>query len=228
VSGAERVVFWDFDGTLAFRDGLWSSTLAKALELVAPELALTAADLREEIAVGFPWHAPDVARVTQSAAEWWAAQRPLFLGAYASAGVGRDAADAAIARIPREYYRPSAWILAHDAIPALRMTADAGYRNAILSNHAPELPGLVADLGLGAWIDTTVTSAVVGAEKPDPRIFQHAMLLTDAGEDVWMVGDNPRADIAGAEALGIRAIQVGNGRGLLHAAERIADRAPRS
>lgn len=221
-------MLWDFDGTLAFRDGLWRSTLSKALQQVAPEPALTAADFPEELAVGFPWNAPDVVRVTRSAAEWWAAQRPLFLRAYRSAGVDRDTAEKAIAGIPGEYYRPTAWTLAHDAIPALRATVDAGYRNVILSNHAPELPDLVAELGLGAWIDTTVTSAVVGAEKPDARMFQHALLLTDAGEDVWMVGDNPNADIAGAEAVGIRAILVGRGRTLLHAAERIVDAAPRS
>lgn len=32
-------MLWDFDGTLAFRDGHWSSTLVKALEPAAPELA---------------------------------------------------------------------------------------------------------------------------------------------------------------------------------------------
>jgi len=226
VGGIERVVFWDFDGTLAFRDGHWSSTLASALALVRPELALSAEDFRDDISVGFPWHAPDVIRITESAAAWWAAQRPLFLRAYTAAGVSHDAANAAISRIPKEYYRPTAWTLAYDAITALRTTADAGYQNVVLSNHAPELPGLVSDLGLGAWIATTVTSAAVGAEKPDARIFQYAIALTNAGEDVWMIGDNLTADIAGAEAVGIHAIHIGNDCTLLRAAERIADGAP--
>ena len=31
-----RVVLWDFDGTLAYRDGMWSGCLADALEDVLP------------------------------------------------------------------------------------------------------------------------------------------------------------------------------------------------
>ncbi|WIB68919.1 HAD-IA family hydrolase [Curtobacterium sp. MCBD17_035] len=204
-----RVVLWDFDGTLASREGLWSSTLEKALQPIAPGLGLAAADFPAELSVGFPWHSPDIVRVTQSAAAWWAAQHSVFLRAYTVAGVGREDAERAIAEIPIEYYRPSAWNLAEDAIPALARTAAVGYRNVILSNHAPELPNLVADLGLGPWIDATVTSAAVGAEKPNPRIFARAMEIAGAGEDVWMVGDDRIADIAGAEAVGLRAIQVG-------------------
>jgi putative hydrolase of the HAD superfamily len=221
--GSNHVVFWDFDGTLAFREGLWSATLEKALQLIAPELALTAADFHTQLSVGFPWHAPDVVRVTQSSTEWWAAQHSLFLRAYASAGVTPETAELAIAEIPREYYRPTAWTLAEDAIPALQHTAGVGYRNVILSNHAPELPKLVADLGLGPWITATVTSAAVGAEKPNSRIFAHAMKIAGAGDDTWMVGDNPTADIAGAEAVGIRAIQVGHGHTLTQAAHQIVE-----
>ncbi|MFC4245048.1 HAD family hydrolase [Gryllotalpicola reticulitermitis] len=206
--GSKRVVFWDFDGTLAMRDGLWSETLAQALLSIAPELGLSAGDFRDQLSVGFPWHAPDVVRVTQSAAAWWAAQHALFLDAYTNAGVPPDDAERAIAAVPREYYRPTAWTLAADAVSALSATAAAGYRNVILSNHAPELPQLVADLGLARLIDRTITSAAVGAEKPNPHIFEYALEDMGAGDDVWMIGDNPVADIGGAEAVGIRAIHI--------------------
>ncbi|MEO8528212.1 MAG: HAD-IA family hydrolase [Pseudolysinimonas sp.] len=220
-----RVVFWDFDGTLARRDGLWSATLESAARIVAPELGVTAADLRPELTVGFPWHTPDLVVPPRSADEWWNAQRPLFLRAYARAGVRTKTAELAVAEIPREYYRPAAWALAHDAIPALKITATAGYRNAILSNHAPELPTLVEQLGLGPFIDGTITSAAVGAEKPNPRIFAYALELMNAGTDVWMIGDNPIADIAGAEAAGIQAILVTENTTILQAATHISEAA---
>lgn len=219
--GGTRVVFWDFDGTLAFRDGLWSAALASALTSVAPALSPTAEDFRKSLADGFPWHEPETIRAVESASEWWDALRPLFRSAYATAGVHPGTADKAIAQIPGEFYRPSAWRLAGDAVTALRSTEQAGYRNVILSNHAPELPVLVAALGLGPIVDTTVTSALVGAEKPNPRIFHYALQLAGAGDDVWMVGDNPVADIGGARAVGIRAIHVGDGRTLTDAAAEI-------
>ncbi|PZF55274.1 haloacid dehalogenase [Curtobacterium sp. MCSS17_008] len=219
--GGVRVVFWDFDGTLAFRDGLWSSALASALISVAPGLSPTAENFRVSLTDGFPWHEPETVRAVESASEWWDALQPLFRSAYANAGVHPGTADEAIAQIPGEFYRPSAWTLAGDAVTALRSTEQAGYRNVILSNHAPELPVLVTALGLGPMVDTTVTSALVGAEKPNPRIFRHALQLTGAGEDVWMVGDNPVADIDGARAVGIRAIYVGDGRTLTDSAAEI-------
>ncbi|WIB64036.1 HAD-IA family hydrolase [Curtobacterium sp. MCBD17_040] len=70
-------------------------------------------------------------------------------------------------------------------------------------------------------VDTTVTSALIGAEKLNPRIFQYALQLTSAGEDVWMLGDNPIAEIAGAQAVGTRAIRVGDGQTLTDAAAEI-------
>lgn len=219
--GNERVVFWDFDGTLATRVGAWSSVLTKALQVVAPEFDVTEGAFRSEPQVGFPWHAPNVDAVTRSAGAWWAAQDDLFRLAYSDAGVDPVSAELAIAEIPTEYYRPTAWLLAPDAVLALKRSAATGYRNAILSNHAPELPTLVDQLGLGPWVDVTITSATVGAEKPSPAIFAFAINATNAGSDTWMIGDNPVADIAGAEAVGIRAIRVGGDTTLAMAAEQI-------
>ena len=47
------------------------------------------------------------------------------------------------------------------------------------------------------------------------------MQLSDAGEDMWMVSDNPTADIAGARAAGIRATLVRRDRTLIQAAQQI-------
>jgi putative hydrolase of the HAD superfamily len=221
-AGTARVVFWDFDGTLAHREGLWSATLESALRLVAPGLGVTATALRPELSVGLPWHTPDETVPPRTPAEWWSAQRPLFLRAFARAGVPEQIAARAVAEIPTEYYRPGAWALADGAEAALQVAGAAGYRNAILSNHAPELPILVDALGLGPLVDRTITSAAVGAEKPNPLIFRHALDAMSAGPDVWMVGDNPVADVEGAEALGIRAILVTPEHGLAEAAARIA------
>ena len=45
----------------------------------------------------------------------------------------------------------------------------------------------------------------------------------NAGKDVWMIGDNPVADIAGAQAVGMRAILVGSDISLNQAATQVAD-----
>jgi len=51
-------------------------------------------------------------------------------------------------------------------------------------------------------------SAQTGYEKPHPQAFRNVLEWAVEPEAVWMIGDNPKADIAGAEALGIPAILV--------------------
>lgn len=95
-----------------------------------------------------------------------------------------------------------------DTRPALELTAAAGWRNVILSNHVPELPQLVAALGLDDLIERVFTSATIGFDKPHPDAFRYASRESGSPERVWMVGDDPVADIGGAEALGIPALLI--------------------
>ena len=188
-----RVVFWDFDGTLARRHNLWSGALVDAWRSVKQSADVSVADLRPHLGAGFPWHDSTVIRQPQSADEWWAALRPVLVGAYVSAGLDPAHAEKAVTRVPAEFYRPDAWTLVDGAVAALRTTAAAGYRNVILSNHPPELPTLVDALGLTQLVEDTITSAAVGAEKPNPAIFAHAIrsariINTD---DIWRSATTP-------------------------------------
>jgi putative hydrolase of the HAD superfamily len=203
-----RVVFWDFDGTLARRENLWSGALADAWESVGGSPAISPTELRPFLSDRFPWHTPDEVRTPGTAENWWQALHAVFLGAFVGAGGSPTLAEAAVAAVPASFYRTGAWTPIDGAVEALGITKAAGYRNVILSNHAPELPSLVAALGLSDLVDLTITSAAVGAEKPNRAIFEHAMRAAGVKptDDTWMVGDNPVADVEGARALGIRAL----------------------
>lgn len=65
-------------------------------------------------------------------------------------------------------------------------------------------------LGLAARIAHLVTSEEVGAEKPDPRMFQAGMhkLGIHRSEDVIMIGDSLEKDVIGAQSLDIMAFQI--------------------
>lgn len=230
-SGA--VLFWDFDGTLAVREGRWSGALVDAVHQVDPHILLRADQLRPLLQNGFPWHQPDVVVEVTTSAAWWARLRPVIVNAYSGVGIPPRVANAAADLLPVTYYSPGSWRLVGNVVKALERARLAGYRNVIVSNHAPELPDLVRDLDLSPLIELTITSAAVGAEKPNPRIFQHAIDLAHAWvERSWMIGDNPVADIAGAEAAGLRAVLVrpaqrdDAGLGLLAAIELIQKQDP--
>jgi putative hydrolase of the HAD superfamily len=63
--------------------------------------------------------------------------------------------------------------------------------------------------GLDGAMDGIVTSAQVGARKPDPAIFLPALRLADCSPDeVLYVGDTPEEDLEGGRAAGIRTLLI--------------------
>lgn len=204
----EPVVFWDFDGTLAERDGMWPEVLREAILRADPSTAVSLIDLAAGLQTGFPHYGPNELRVYPNAPAWWAAVSHTLLDACTGAGVNTSLAERAVALVPRVYYQPASWNVVSGAFSALRMTSRAGFRNVILSNHAPELPELVVALGLSPLVERTLTSAGLGLEKPDPKIFETAHRITGAAPDSWMIGDNPTTDVEGARRAGMRAVLV--------------------
>ena len=78
-------------------------------------------------------------------------------------------------------------------------------RLGVVSNFTGNLDRCLEELGLAGFFEAVADSAVVGQEKPDPRIFTRALAaLGAAPEESWMVGDNFEADIRPAQALGLR------------------------
>ena len=67
---------------------------------------------------------------------------------------------------------------------------------------------------LDAVCPCVVVSGEVGYRKPEPEIFHEALrcLSLDASADVLFVGDDPVADIGGAQALGLSTAWVHRGR----------------
>ncbi len=63
-----------------------------------------------------------------------------------------------------------------EAAETLAALAGAGVRLACVSNSDGSVEGELAILGLAEYFETIIDSAVVGIEKPDPKIF--AALLT--------------------------------------------------
>lgn len=94
-----------------------------------------------------------------------------------------------------------------DAAPVLGQLRNRGLRLVVVSNWDCSLAEVLEQIGLRDHVDAVVTSAEVGAPKPDRRIFEAALERAgcDAGECVH-VGDSPVADVDGAQAAGIRGL----------------------
>lgn len=205
----EGVVLWDFDGTLAQRPGLWSQVLVDLLDDVAPEHGVTREDLRPYLRGCFPWHHPERPHPELNDADaWWRQMTERMAEAYRAVGVDASLAGQLAARVRSHYLDAAAWEVFDDVRPVLERLQRQGWSHVVVSNHVPELDQLVGRLGLGGLVETVVSSAAVGYEKPHPAIFEHALRAAGQPKVVWMIGDSVEADVGGAEALGIPAILV--------------------
>ncbi|HXD53453.1 MAG TPA: HAD family hydrolase [Solirubrobacteraceae bacterium] len=214
------VVLWDFDGTLAWREGLWSGCVLEVLDEHEPGHGASLEAIRSRLKGGFPWHRherphPELADPDA----WWLALAPLICGAMAGAGVAETRARELCAAVRERFVDGArAWHLFDDTRAALSRVREAGRQNVVVSNHVPELDRLVAALGLDDLLDDVFSSALTGYEKPHPEAFRTALRGRAGSGDAWMVGDNPHADVAGAEAIGIPAILVRTAGGCRHTA----------
>lgn len=104
------------------------------------------------------------------------------------------------------FYPPSA--LHDDVLPALRELT-AQHRIAVVANQRSLVVDALRRDGVADHVDVWAISEAVGAEKPDPKIFEHA--LREAGvapENAVHVGNRLDTDVRGAQRVGIRAVWV--------------------
>ncbi|MFL5896820.1 MAG: HAD family hydrolase [Thermoleophilaceae bacterium] len=99
-----------------------------------------------------------------------------------------------------------------DAPGALRALRERGLRLVVASNWDWSLTAVLERIGLLPLLDGAVASAVVGAAKPDGRIFTAALELAGCSPaEALHVGDSLEADYEGATATGVEAVLLDRG-----------------
>lgn len=112
------------------------------------------------------------------------------------------------------------WALHHhfemyDDVPdVMRAIAARGIRIGLISNSHRPLTSFQSHFELDGLVSATISSSEHGYLKPHPSIFTAALqLLGVAAKDSVMVGDSLGQDVAGALAVGMRAVLVRRGPG---------------
>ncbi len=99
-----------------------------------------------------------------------------------------------------------------DVLPMLRALRSAGVKLGIVTNSSQPMALRDAELighGLIEYFpDCRLAAADTGYLKPHRRMFEAALAqIGTAPQETVFIGDNPSADIAGALAVGMRAVQ---------------------
>ena len=121
-------------------------------------------------------------------------------------GVGSRCGDRLLSDFQTRY--PHFARLSIGALEMLSALRARGLKTAIISNgHTGVQSAKIEITGLKDAVDLVVISEDVGLRKPDPRIFQLAAeRLGATPARCIFVGDNPEADVLGAEASGMTGI----------------------
>lgn len=97
-----------------------------------------------------------------------------------------------------------------DTLETLEKLKAEGYKLGLVSNVS-QLPELlwrdIENLGIKRLMDGVAFSSEIGVRKPRPQIFLHTLTACDvAPGDAVFIGDRIVDDVAGAHAVGMRAV----------------------
>lgn len=204
-----KVIFWDFQGTLAHNDWMFSKAMYKAIQHYESDSKICIDDIKKSPLSGFPWQEPerDYSHIACSDT-WWEHVQPIFIDAFRNLNFSDEKAILYTGKVRYEVAKSEEYSLYDDTLEVLDFFKKNGFSNIILSNHIPELPQIVEALGLSVYLEDCISSANVGYEKPNRRIYEYALEKTMKPDIVWMVGDSLVADVKGAENAGIKGVLV--------------------
>ena len=105
-------------------------------------------------------------------------------------------------------------VLAPSTREALGNAQGKGWTCVIVTNgRTVQQEAKIRNTGLDELVQGWAISEEVGHKKPEPEIFHAAAATVGASLlGAWVIGDSPQADIAGANALGLRSVWVADGR----------------
>ena len=107
-----------------------------------------------------------------------------------------------------EFARPGVWALFPEARAVLARLASE-FELGIISNFDGRLRVVLSELGVAPLFRHVVISSEVGADKPDPWIFQEALRLAGVrASEALHVGDEPASDWEGAARAGLKVFRL--------------------
>jgi len=136
--------------------------------------------------------------------------RDFFGDILMQAGAPERAVARAVERLLARHEEISLWTYTK---PWVAETLDVlkrnGMRMSVISNSDGRVRDQLAASGIAPHLEAVFDSAIVGFEKPDPRLFLHALKELGLGpNEALYVGDCYHIDVVGANRAGIGAVHL--------------------
>lgn len=205
-----RAVFFDLDDTIlsfsASADECWETICSRHVGRLP---GLDVPSLRRAIEDARDWYWGDDERSRAGRLDMGMARRRVVAHAFEALGLdAEDVATEMAEQFTRE--REERVHLFPGALETLVALRERGVPLALLTNGSTRFQRAKIDrFELEPQFEIILVEEEFGVGKPDVRVFRRALEhLGVAPAETWMVGDNLRADIAPAVALGLHAVWV--------------------
>ncbi|AFZ34296.1 REG-2-like, HAD superfamily (subfamily IA) hydrolase [Stanieria cyanosphaera PCC 7437] len=114
--------------------------------------------------------------------------------------------DAFFAELYHYFATEQPWYIYPDVLPTLQKWQKRGVELGIISNFDTRIEQVIELLNLKTFFKTTTISSLVGAAKPDPKIFLTALSKHNClPQQAWHIGDSFTEDYQGANQIGMKA-----------------------
>ena len=168
-------ILWDFDGTLAYRDGMWSATLLSLLNKAGIN-DIPIENIRPYLRTGFTWHNFEHShKELFNGKTWYEYYDNFFYEIFIRIGLNENISKELSKNVILEYMDKTKWFVYGDVTETLEKTIKYGFRNYVLSNHVPELNKIVENVGLKNYFCEVYSSANIGYEKPNIKIYEYVL-----------------------------------------------------
>lgn len=204
-----KVIFFDAVGTLfGVRDGVGVTygRIAKKNGVdVDPKLLEDAfcKAFRRSKAPIFP--GVDSFQIPEREFKWW---ENIAQETFTEAGVIDQFEDfpGFFTQLYAHFATPDPWFVFQDVMPAIKLWHSQGIELGLISNFDSRLFAIVELMGLQEYFSSITISSVVGAAKPDSKMFLSALDKHNClPSQAWHIGDSQTEDYEGASKIGMRA-----------------------
>ncbi|GAI99371.1 unnamed protein product, partial [marine sediment metagenome] len=84
-----------------------------------------------------------------------------------------------------------------------------GYKTGLITNCGAAIPKILNNMPLASFLDVSLFSALIGIQKPDPRIYRMATeQLAVRPEGCLYIGDGDCQELTGAAGVGMHSVLI--------------------
>ena len=96
-----------------------------------------------------------------------------------------------------------------DAVATLSDLKGHGYKTGLITNCGAAIPKILNNMPLASFLDVSLFSALIGIQKPDPRIYRMATeQLAVRPEGCLYIGDGDCQELTGAAGVGMHPVLI--------------------